>query len=79
MIILLIIWFLKLFLLFRFDLVFLPTTLASLPPRVMLLNHSTAPGDSATEIEKTSQKGVPERERPNRRVVKSYVLGAVNF
>ncbi len=69
-IILLTIWFLKYFLLSRFHLVFLPTTLTSLPPVVMLLNHSTAPRDSATDIEKTSQKGALERERPNRTVVK---------
>ncbi len=51
----------KVFLLFRFYLVFLPTTtLASLPPGIMLLDHSTAPRDSATNIEKTSQKGAPE-------------------
>ncbi len=49
---------------------FLPTTLTSLPPGVMLLNCSTAPRDSATNIEKTSQKGTLEQERPNRSVVK---------
>ncbi len=42
------------FLLSRFHLVFLPTTLASLPPRVMLLNRSTTPRGTATDIEKTS-------------------------
>ncbi len=63
MIILQIIWVLKYFLLSR--LVFLPTTLASLPPGVILLSHSTAPRDSATNIGKTSRKGVPERERPD--------------
>ncbi len=41
-----------------------------LTSEVMLLNRSTAPRDSATDIEKTSQKGVPERERPNGSVVK---------
>ncbi len=61
-IILLIIWFLKYFLLTRFRLVFLPTTLASLPPGIMLLNRSTAPRDSATDIEKKFQKGAPKRE-----------------
>ncbi len=69
-IILLIIWFLKYFLLSRFCLVFLPTTLASLPPGVMLLHHSTTPRDSATDIKKTYRKGAPEWERPNRSVVK---------
>ncbi len=49
-------------------------TLASLPPGIMLLNRSTAPRDSATEIEKTSQKGALERERPNRSVVKTYIV-----
>ncbi len=49
---------------------FLPTTLVSLPSGVMLLNCSTAPRDSATDIEKTSRKDMPERERPNRSVVK---------
>ncbi len=67
MIILLIIWFLMLFLLSHLLLVFPPTTVASLPPGVTLLNRSTAPSDSATE--KTCQNGVPERERPNRSVV----------
>ncbi len=71
MIILPIIWFLKFFLLSCFRLVFLPTTLISLPPGVMLLNCSTAPKGSATEIEKTSGKGAPERERPNISVVKT--------
>ncbi len=47
----------------------LPTTLVSLPPGVMLLNRATIPRDSATSIEKTSQKGAPEREQPNRSVV----------
>ncbi len=32
-----------------------------LPPRVMLLNRSTTLRDSATDIEKTSQKGVGAR------------------
>ncbi len=51
---------------------FLPLfTLASLSPGVMLLNHSTAPRDCATDIEKTYRKGVPERKRPNRSVVKN--------
>ncbi len=52
----------KYFLLFHFHLVFLPTTLASLHPGVMLLNLSTVPTDSATDIEKTFRKGAPERE-----------------
>ncbi len=61
----------KVFFLFsRFHFVFLPTTLASLSPRVMLLNRSIAPRDSATDTGKTSQKGMPEGERPNRSVVK---------
>ncbi len=64
------------FLLSHFHLVFLPTTLALLPPGVMLLNHSTAPRDSAIDIKKTSQKGAPERERPNRSVVK---IGNLTF
>ncbi len=57
------------FLLSQFRLVFLPTTHASLPPGVMLLNRSNAPRDNATNIKKTSQKGMPERERPNRSIV----------
>ncbi len=40
------------FLLSHFGLVFLPTTLASLPSGVVLLSHSTAPRESATDIEK---------------------------
>ncbi len=60
----------KIFLLYRFHLVFLPISLASLPPGVMILNCSTAPRDSATDIEKTARKGAPERERPNRSTVK---------
>ncbi len=68
------IWFLKFFLLSRFHLVFPPTTLASLPPGVMLLNRSTTLRDSATDIEKISRKGAPERERPNRSVVKRVCL-----
>ncbi len=44
---------------------FLPTTVASLPPGVMLLNHSTSLRDSTTNIEKTSQKSAQERERPS--------------
>ncbi len=69
MIILLIIWFLKFFLLSRFCLVFLPTTFTSLPPRVMLLNRSAALRDGTTDIENIYRKGTPERERPNRSVV----------
>ncbi len=53
-----------------YSFVFLPTTLASLLPGLMLLNCSAAPRDSATDIEKTSPKGAPERERPNRSLVK---------
>ncbi len=64
---------LKFFLLSRFRLVFLPTTLASLPPGVMLLNRSTTPRDSTTNIKKTSQKDTPERERPNISVVKIWL------
>ncbi len=41
----------------------------------MLLNCSTTPRDSATGIEKASQKG--ERERPNRSVVKSKLALSV--
>ncbi len=58
----------------HFCLVFLPTTFASLPPGVMFLNRSTTPRDSATDIEKTSQKGVLEREQPNRSVVMSLTV-----
>ncbi len=47
---------------------------ASLPPGVMLLNHSTTPRDSITDIEKTSRKGALKREQPNRSVVKIYEL-----
>ncbi len=64
----------KVFLLSRFCFVFLPTILASLPPGVMLLNRSTAARDSTTNIEKTSQKGAPERERPNKSEVKMQQL-----
>ncbi len=60
----------EIFLSSRFCLVFLPTTFASLPPGVMFLNRSTAPRNSATDIEKTSQQGTPERVQPNRSVVK---------
>ncbi len=49
------------FLLSRFHLVFLPTTLASLPPGVMLLNRRTTLRDSATDIKKTSRKGAQEQ------------------
>ncbi len=61
-IILPIIWFLKFFLLSHFCLVFQPTTLPSLHPGVMLLDRSTAPRDSASDIEKTSRKDAPGRE-----------------
>ncbi len=61
---------LKFFLLSCFCLVFLPTTLPSLPRGVMLLNPGTTRRNSATDIGKTSRKGAPERERPNRSVVK---------
>ncbi len=64
------------FLLSPFRLVFLPTTLNSLPPGVMLLNRSTAPRDSATDIGKISQKITLEREGPNRSVVKIYNYSA---
>ncbi len=50
----------------RFCLVFLPTILATLPPGVMLLHCSTAPRDSATDIEKASRKDAPEFERLNK-------------
>ncbi len=66
-----IIWFLRFFLLSGFCCVFLPTTLTSLPPGVMLLSRSTAPRDSATYIKKTSRKGALEQERLNRSVVKT--------
>ncbi len=46
----------KVYLLSRFRLVFLLTTLASLPPGVMLLNCSTAPRDTAIDIEKNPEK-----------------------
>ncbi len=79
-IILPIIWFLKLSLLPRLHLVFLPTILASLPPRVMLLNRSTAPRDSTTDIEKTSRKGAAERKRPSRSVAKMVKRGSkINY
>ncbi len=51
----------KVFLLSRFHLVFLPSTHASLPPEVTLLNCSTTPRDSATDIEKNPEK-VRQRE-----------------
>ncbi len=60
----------KVFLLSRFHLVFLSTTLISLLPGVMFLSRSTIPRDSATNIENASQKGAPGREQPNRSVVK---------
>ncbi len=41
----------------RFGLVCVPITLASLPPEVMLRMHLKR--DSATDIEKTYQKGAP--------------------
>ncbi len=63
--------FIVFFLLSRLSLVFLPTTRASLPCGVMLLNCSTTPKDSATNIEKTYQKGTPKQERLNRSVVKT--------
>ncbi len=63
------IWFLKRFLSSHFCHVFLPTILTSLPPGVMLLNRSTSPRDSATNIEKISRKGTLERERPNRSIL----------
>ncbi len=53
-----------------------PFTLVSLPPGVMLHNRSTVPRDSAIDIDKTSQKGVPEREQPNGSVV---IKRCVNF
>ncbi len=43
----------------------------------MLLNRSTTPRDSTTDIEKTSQKDAPERERPNKSVVK--IVTAANI
>ncbi len=61
------------FLLPRFYLVFLPSTLPSLPRGVMLLNCSTAPRDSATDIVKISRKGAPEGEQPDRSVVKRLI------
>ncbi len=60
------------FFVISFPPVFLPTTLASLPPGVMLLNRSATSRDGATDIEKTSQKAAPEREWPNRSLVKIY-------
>ncbi len=50
-----IIWLLKFFL-SCFHLVFLPTSLTSLPPGVMLLNRSTTPRDNATDIKKDPEK-----------------------
>ncbi len=44
------------YLLSRFRLVFLPITLVSFPPGVILLNCSTVPRDSATDIEKNLNK-----------------------
>ncbi len=70
-IILPIIWVLKFFLFSCFRRVFLLTALTSLLPGVMLLSSSTISRDSATDIVKTSQKGAPERERPNRSIVKT--------
>ncbi len=58
---------------------FLLTTLVSLPPGVMLLSRSTAPRDSTTNIEKTSQKGALEQERPNRSVVKRVKIFDFRF
>ncbi len=46
----------------RLYLVFLPTTLASLPSEIMLLNRNAALRDRATDIEKTSQKSAPESD-----------------
>ncbi len=74
MIILSIIWFLIFFLPSRFRFLFLPITLASLPPGVMFLNCSTALRDGATDIKKTYRKGTLEREWPNRSVVKKYLV-----
>ncbi len=51
----------KVFLLSRFHIVFLPTTLASLPSRIMLLSRSIAPRDSATDIEKHPEKAAEAR------------------
>ncbi len=62
------------FLLSHFHLVFLLTTLALLPLGVILFNRSTTSRDSATNIEKISQKGALEQKRPNRSIVKT-VLG----
>ncbi len=61
---------LKVFFVISFPLVFLSPTLASLPPGVMLHNCCTTLRDSATDIKKTSQKGAPKREQPNRSVLK---------
>ncbi len=58
------------FLLSCSHLALIPITLALLSPGVMLLNRSTAPRNSVTDIENTSRKGAPERERPNRSLVK---------
>ncbi len=58
----------------RFCLVFLPTTLASLPPGVMLLNRSTTLRDSTTDIEETYRKGASEQKLPNRSVVKKKLI-----
>ncbi len=79
MIILLIILFLKYFFLSHFHIMFFPTTLVSFPPGVMLLSRSTTLRDSATNIEKTSWKGAPELERPNRSIVKTECKSTSNF
>ncbi len=57
---------------------FLPTTLASLSPGVIMLNCTTTPRDSATDIEKKSRKGAPEREQPNRSVLKRKLVKPSN-
>ncbi len=48
--------FIVFFLLSWFPLLFLPTTLASLSPGIMLLNRSTTPRDSAIAIKKHPEK-----------------------
>ncbi len=49
-----------------------------IPPGVMLLNRSTVLRDSATNIEKTSQEGALEQERPNRNVAIIFLI-TLNF
>ncbi len=58
------------FFVISFCVVFLPITPVTLLPGVMLLNRSTTQRDKATDIKKISRKGMVEREKPNRSLVK---------